>query len=331
LTGNEAKGRHVPVLLEEVLDGLRIRQGGVYLDGTVGAGGHSAAILNRHPSVRIIGVDRDPEALEMAAVRLKEFGNRATLLNGDFRYPDEILESAGLKTVDGILLDLGVSSMHLDTPERGFSFSREGPLDMRMDRTKGRPASEIVNNWDEGELAGMIYRFGEEKRARGVARAIIRERRENPILTTGHLARVVTSVPGMGKVRNIHPATRTFQALRIEVNEELIAIEEAIPRGIECLGPGGRMAVISFHSLEDRIVKRGFREGESPCRCPRDLHECRCGRESKGRVITKKPVVPSGAELEENPRSRSAKLRIFEKKEKDERGRKEIRDLVPRA
>jgi len=314
LTGNEVKEDHVPVLLEEVLEALRIRQGGVYLDGTVGAGGHAVRILERHPSVRVIGMDRDPEALRVAAERMSGFGDRAALIHGDFRHLGEALASKGLRVVDGILLDLGVSSMHLDNPERGFSFTGDGPLDMRMDQGEGRPASEIVNDWEARDIARMLFRFGEEKRAREIARAVVRERRKTPILTTGHLARVVASVPGMGKVRKIHPATRTFQALRIEVNGELDALEEGLPKGIECLKPGGRMAVISFHSLEDRIVKRGFREAENPCQCPRGLHECRCGRESQGRVITRKPVLPSDMEMGRNPRSRSAKLRIFEKR-----------------
>jgi 16S rRNA (cytosine1402-N4)-methyltransferase len=320
LTGNEASVQHVPVLLEDVLNGLRIRQGGVYLDGTVGAGGHTFEILARHPSVKVVGMDRDPAALEIAAGKLARFGERAVLVHGDFRCLDEALDSRGVGSVDGILLDLGVSSMHLDLPERGFSFTREGPLDMRMDQTDGLTASVIVNTWEEGDLARMFFRFGEEKRARDIARAIVRERKKGIIRTTGHLARVVASVPGMGRVRKIHPATRTFQALRIEVNRELDALEEAIPKGIERLAPGGRMAVISFHSLEDRIVKRGFRREENPCRCPRELHECRCGMLSRGKVITRRPVVPSEREMEENPRSRSAKLRIFEKKE--ERGKK---------
>ena len=314
MTGNEVKECHVPVLLEEVLEALRIRQGGVYLDGTVGAGGHAARILERHPSVRVIGMDRDPAALRVAAERVGRFGDRATLIHGDFRHLDEALASKGLRIIDGILLDLGVSSMHLDTPDRGFSFTGDGPLDMRMDQTEGRPASEIVNSWEAADLARMLFKFGEEKRAREIARAIVRERGKTPILTTTHLARVVASVPGMTKIRKIHPATRTFQALRIEVNRELDALGEVLPRGIECLKPGGRMAVISFHSLEDRIVKRGFREAENPCQCPRELHECRCGRESRGRVITRKPILPSEIEMGQNPRSRSAKLRIFEKK-----------------
>ena len=314
MTGNEAKECHVPVLLDEVLDGLQIRQGGVYLDGTVGAGGHAAQILERYPSVRIIGMDRDPEALRIAADRMKRFGDRAILIHDDFRHLERALDSRGLRSVDGILLDLGVSSMHLDLPERGFSFTRDGPLDMRMDQTAGRTAADIVNNWESRELAKMFFRFGEERRARDIARAIVREREKTPIVTTSHLASVVASVPGMAKVRKIHPATRTFQALRIGVNQELEALEEAIPKGINGLKPYGRMAVISFHSLEDRIVKRGFREEENPCRCPRELHECRCGRESRGKVITRRPVVPSEAERNENPQSRSAKLRIFEKK-----------------
>ncbi|UCG38632.1 MAG: 16S rRNA (cytosine(1402)-N(4))-methyltransferase RsmH [bacterium] len=313
MTGNEAARRHVPVLLEEVLDGLRIRQGGVYLDGTLGGGGHAREILERYAGTRVIGLDRDPEALEEAAGTLAGYGDRALLHRMDFRRMAEAIRASGLQRVDGIILDLGVSSMQLESDRRGFSFTREGPLDMRMDPDQGCPASEIVNSWDREDLARLLTRYGEEKRARSIAAAIVRERATAPITTTGHLARVVTSVPGMNRIRNIHPATRTFQALRIEVNDELGALEEAIPEGVKHLVDGGRMAVISFHSLEDRIVKRSFRRLESPCTCPRELPECRCGKVSEGKVITRKPVVPSAEEVGTNPRSRSARLRIFEK------------------
>jgi len=314
LAGNKVDGPHVPVLVEEVLDGLRIRQGGVYLDGTVGAGGHCAAILTRCLTARVIGMDRDRAALEMAGRKLEEFRERVILIHGNFRNLDEALDTRGVKDIDGIILDLGVSSMHLDLAQRGFSFSRNGPLDMRMDPEEGQPASQIVNNWEAGDLARLLSKYGEEKRARDIAAAIVRARKEAPILTTERLAGIVAGVPGMGRMRNIHPATRTFQALRIQVNEELEALEEAIPKGIDRLNPGGRVAVISFHSLEDRIVKRGFRKAQDPCRCPRSLPECVCGLKSLGHVVTKRPVLPSEGEKEKNPRSRSAKLRIFEKK-----------------
>jgi len=314
LTGKEPIGPHVPVLVEEILEGLGVREGCVYLDGTVGAGGHCEAILANCRSARVIGMDRDPSALAAAKERLEKYRDRVTLIHGNFRDMDEVLDSIGVARVDGIILDLGVSSMHLDLPERGFSFLRNGPLDMRMDPSGGHPAWEIVNNWSAGDLARILFRYGEEKRARDIAAAIVRERKREPIMTTGRLAEVVAAVPGMAKVRNIHPATRTFQALRIQVNGELEAIEKGVVKGIERLNPGGRMAVISFHSLEDRIVKRGFREAGNPCRCPRSLPMCVCGLQSLGRVVTRTPVIPSEREKETNPRSRSGKLRIFEKK-----------------
>jgi 16S rRNA (cytosine1402-N4)-methyltransferase len=235
------------------------------------------------------------------------------LVHNDFRFLDEALDEAGLASVDGILLDLGVSSMQLDEGDRGFSFTHDGPLDMRMDPGHEEPASALVNEMEPGELANLLYRYGEERRSRAIARAIARERDVAPIETTARLASIVAAVPGMGRMRNIHPATRTFQALRIAVNDELSAIEEAVPAGVGRLAPGGRMAVISFHSLEDRIVKRGFRELERPCRCPKEMPECRCGLVSAGKVITRRPIIPTEEEAELNPRSRSAKLRIFEK------------------
>jgi len=315
MTGNEAASRHFPVLLEEVLDGLNVRQGGVYLDGTLGAGGHAEALLSRHPDIRLVGMDRDPAALALAGGRLASFGDRLLLVHNDFRFLDEALDEAGLDSVDGILLDLGVSSMQLDEADRGFSFTHDGPLDMRMDPEGEEPASALVNEMEPGELANLLYRYGEERRSRAIARAIARERDVAPIETTARLASIVAAVPGMGRMRNIHPATRTFQALRIAVNDELSAIEEAVPAGVERLAPGGRMAVISFHSLEDRIVKRGFRELQRPCRCPKEMPECRCGLVSAGKVITRRPIIPTEEEAELNPRSRSAKLRIFEKAE----------------
>jgi 16S rRNA (cytosine1402-N4)-methyltransferase len=314
LTGNGARAVHVPVLLEEVLDGLRIRQGGVYLDGTLGAGGHTAGILARDPSTRVIGLDVDPAALKLAEMNLAVFGDRVRFVHGDFRNAAKILLSTGTDMVDGIILDIGISSMQLDLPERGFSFMRNGPLDMRMDQSSGIPASRIVNTWPQKDLSRLISRYGEERKARSIAAAIVREREAAPIETTQHLARIIAAVPGMGRVRNIHPATRTFQALRIEVNDELEALERVIPAGIGLLREGGRMAVISFHSLEDRIVKRGFKDLENPCRCPRELHECRCGAIASGKMVTRRPILASEEEKKINPRSRSAKLRIFEKK-----------------
>jgi len=319
VTGSEAICGHVPVLLEEVLEGLAIRQGGVYLDGTLGWGGHTLQILQRYEGTRVIGLDRDTVALEAASRRLVDYGDRVLFFQSDFRRLDEVLDDIGVELVDGVLLDLGVSSMQLEDADRGFSFSQDGPLDMRMTPDSGIAASEIVNTWSQEDLANLIFRFGEEKRSRAIARAIVREREKAPVVTTLRLAELISSVPGMGRMRNIHPATRTFQALRIEVNDELDAVRQAIPVSVERLTPGGRLAIISFHSLEDRIVKRAFREMESPCRCPKEFPECRCGKVSEGRVVTRRPVIPTDEEITANPRSRSAKLRVFEKKKPEAR------------
>jgi 16S rRNA (cytosine1402-N4)-methyltransferase len=317
LTGNEVYSCHVPVLLEEVLEGLAVRRGGVYLDGTVGLGGHAIAILERYENSRVIGLDRDAEALKIAAARMAQFGSRVALFHTDFRCLVEMLDEAGVERVDGILLDLGVSSLQLEDAGRGFSFSQDGPLDMRMDTDHGVAASQIINTWSRDDLANLFFTYGEEKRSRAIASAIVRDRDKAPIEGTLHLAELIRRVPGMGKVRNIHPATRTFQALRIEVNDELEALKQAIPAGVERLVPGGRFGIISFHSLEDRIVKRAFRELQSPCECPKEFPECRCGKVSAGRVITRRPVIPGKDEVAANPRSRSAKLRVFEKREKE--------------
>jgi 16S rRNA (cytosine1402-N4)-methyltransferase len=318
LTGSEAIWRHVPVLLEEVLEGLAIRQGGVYLDGTIGWGGHALQILQRHEGTRVIGLDRDGTTLKAASRRLADYDDRVQLFHSDFRRLAEALAEAGVGLVDGILMDLGVSSMQLEDAGRGFSFSQDGPLDMRMNPDSGITAFEIVNTWEQKDLASLIFKYGEEKRSRSIASAIVRERDAAPITSTLRLAELVSSVPGMGRVRNIHPATRTFQALRIEVNDELNALKQVIPVSVERLVPGGRLAIISFHSLEDRIVKRSFKELQDPCQCPKEFPECRCGKVSAGRVLTKRPVVPSEEEITVNPRSRSAKLRVFEKKQEPE-------------
>jgi len=318
MTGSEASCRHVPVLLEEVLDGLAIRQGGVYLDGTLGWGGHTSQILERYEGTRVIGMDRDLAALEAASLKLANFGDRFLLFHRDFRQLEEVLDEADVGLVDGALMDLGVSSMQLEDAHRGFSFAQDGPLDMRMDPESGMAASEIVNTWAQTDLANLFYRYGEERRSRAIAAAIVRAREGSPITNTLQLANLISAVPGMGRVRNIHPATRTFQALRIEVNEELDAVRQVIPAGLRRLAPGGRLAIISFHSLEDRIVKRSFRELESPCQCPKEFPECRCGKVSAGKVLTRRPVVPSEEEIMVNPRSRSAKLRVFEKRQEPE-------------
>jgi len=321
LTGSKVMSRHVPVLLEEVLEGLAIRQGGVYLDATIGLGGHTLEILQRYEAVRMIGLDRDGEALEAASARLAEYGDRVRLFNADFRHLNEVLDEAGVEALDGVLMDLGVSSMQLEDADRGFSLSQDGPLDMRMDPRSKVTASQIVNTWSKEDLARLFFQFGEEKRSRAIAAAIVKERETVPLQTTLHLAELIRSVPGMARVRNIHPATRTFQALRIQVNGELDALSQAIPAAVWRLLPAGRLVIVSFHSLEDRIVKKSYRELENPCRCPREFPECRCGRVSAGRVVTRRPIIPTEDEIRANPRSRSAKLRVFERKREKEEGK----------
>jgi 16S rRNA (cytosine1402-N4)-methyltransferase len=308
--------RHRPVLLEEALEGLRVRPGGVYLDGTVGEAGHAREILARWEGTRLVGIDKDPDALELASRALEPFGARVRLSWGSFSDLGRVLDEADLAEVDGILFDLGVSSGQLEEPARGFSFLREGPLDMRMNPASQPSAAQAVNGWEEEELARVIREYGEERCARRVAAAIVREREREPILTTTRLAGIVSGAVGFrgkGHQGGIHPATRTFQALRIAVNQELGDLALALPAGLARLSPGGRMAVISFHSLEDRMVKQFFRAQQSPCTCPRDWPRCVCGRTSSGRVVTRRAVTAGKAEMAANPRARSARLRVFEK------------------
>jgi 16S rRNA (cytosine1402-N4)-methyltransferase len=296
--------RHVPVLLAEVLGGLAPRSGGRYLDGTLGGGGHAAAVLEASaPNGRLLGIDADPAALEAAGIRLAAFGERATLAHGNFREIGRLAHEQGFEQIDGLLLDLGVSSHQIDTPERGFSFAADAPLDMRLDPTSGVTAADLVNNMSESELADMIFRYGEERGSRRVARFVAEARRKQPIERTLELAELVTRALG-GRHGKIHPATRTFQALRIAVNRELESLEAALPQAVGLLAPGGRIAIISFHSLEDRIVKLFFRAesgyggSEQPIRL---------------QIITKKPIEAREQEARANPRSRSAKLRVAEK------------------
>ncbi len=308
---------HRPVLLAEVVSLLRPHAGGRYVDCTVGAGGHAAALLEASsPDGRLLGIDADPQALHLAGEQLQRFGNRVRLVQGSFRDLRTLLGETGFEVVDGVLFDLGVSSMQLASAERGFSFQMEGPLDMRMGPGAARTAAELVNELPEPALAELIARYGEERWARRIARAIVERRRRIPIRTTTELAAVVAgAIPG-GQSRaggRIHPATRTFQALRIAVNDELRALEEALPAAIEALAPGGRVAVIAFHSLEDRIVKRAFARAAGRCTCPPRLPVCRCGAQAQVRIVTPKPIMPAPAEREANPRSRSARLRVAEK------------------
>jgi len=301
---------HEPVLYQEIIHALRPRDGGFYIDGTVGAGGHARGILEASsPSGKLIGLDLDPQALDLAQEQLSPFGERATLVRASYTTLGEQIKSLGWDSVQGILLDLGLSSMQLDTPERGFSLRTDGPLDMRFDPLAEIKAATLINNLPEADLADLIYRFGEERRSRQVARAIVAAR---PLHSTEELKEIVKKVVRKGKSR-IHPATRTFQALRIATNKELEAIEKVLPEAMAVLSPGGRLAVISFHSLEDRIVKQFFRYENRDCICPSEQPICTCNHQAALRLITRKPIRPAQAEIEANPRARSARLRVIEK------------------
>jgi 16S rRNA (cytosine1402-N4)-methyltransferase len=301
---------HIPVLYQEVLDLLQPQPGGLFIDGTLGAGGHTAGILEATaPNGRVLGFDKDPEAIEFAGARLAEFGDRVTLVNKSYADMPSTAPALGFDQVDGILLDLGLSSRQLDDGERGFSFRYAAPLDMRFDQTQGKTAADLVNNLSEAELADIFWRYGEEKQGRKMARIIIANR---PITTTTQLADLIEANAGQRR-RRIHPATLVFQGLRIAVNQELEAVESGIPAAIELLKTGGRIAVISFHSLEDRFVKRLFRDLSQDCICPPEQLICNCDHRATVKLVTRKAVKATGAELETNPRSRSARLRVAEK------------------
>jgi 16S rRNA (cytosine1402-N4)-methyltransferase len=300
---------HLPVLLNEVLDGLEVKAGGTYIDCTLGAGGHARAILERsEPKGRLLGIDRDPTAIQLSESQFISYGDRVRLVGDSFVRLEAIASAEGFMPADGVLLDLGVSSLQLDDGLRGFSFQREGPLDMRMDPKAQMTAEHLVNELAEAELADIIAKYGEEPKARAITRAILRGR---PIRTTLQLAQVVASVAG--RRRRIHPATRTFQALRIAVNGELEALSAAFPQTIAVLARGGRVAIISFHSLEDRLVKEFMARESHDCICPPELPVCRCKHQRTLRILSKKPLRPTAQEVRQNPRSRSAKLRIAER------------------
>ncbi|MBI4829400.1 MAG: 16S rRNA (cytosine(1402)-N(4))-methyltransferase RsmH [Nitrospinae bacterium] len=307
---------HIPVLLNEVLSFIGGPQTGIVADATIGGGGHAEAILRAMGMARVIGLDQDGEAVERVRARLTPlFPGRIRVEKARFDQLGEVLDRLGTPRVDAALFDLGVSSFHLDDPARGFSFLRDGPLDMRMDRDDPLTAADIVNHREERELSLIFRQYGEERHATRIARAIVRERARAAIETTGALAEIVAAaIPARERRASaIHPATRVFQALRIAVNRELEILDPALRAAAERLSPGGRIAVISFHSLEDRIVKRAFADMEPQCRCPKDLPVCRCGRPGILRVLTRKPVAPGSAEVEQNPRARSARLRVAER------------------
>ena len=306
---------HQSVLPAEVLQYLAPRPGGVYVDGTLGGGGHSELILEAiGPDGVLYGIDRDPAALAAASERLSRFGDRFQPLQGSFGDLAKLLATKGVREIDGLLLDLGVSSPQLDRPERGFSFRADGPLDMRMDPTQGETAADLVNSLSERELEQAIKEYGEERWARKIAQRIVTARQEQPFTTTLQLAALVErTIPRRFQEDRIHPATRTFQGLRILVNGELEQVEQGLQAAIGLLKPGGRLVVISFHSLEDRIVKQRLRDAASGCRCPRQLPQCVCGQVPLLRVLTSRPVTAGAVELADNPRSRSAKLRSAER------------------
>ena len=301
---------HEPVMLKEVIDSLIVSKTGVYVDGTVGGAGHSYAIL-KETDAFLVGIDCDEQALQFAESRLAEFGSRKVLIKGNFADLSKVLEELNIEKVDGVLLDLGVSSHQLNTAHRGFSFNQQARLDMRMDRSLKQSAYDIVNSFAQNELENIIKFYGEEKMASRIARTISKKRQLSPIETTTELAAIVAScMPAKLKWQKIHPATRTFQAIRIAVNNELDNIKPAINAAAEALKPGGRLCVISFHSLEDRIVKNEFRALSGVCVCPREIPFCICQREAKLKNITRKALIPAAEEIEANPRARSAKLRV---------------------
>lgn len=314
---------HTSVLLQECIDGLAIKPDGIYVDGTCGGAGHSSEIAKRLTTGYLIGIDQDETAVQVATERLSVFGERATVVHSNFCELDHVCRMLDIPHIDGFLADLGVSSYQLDTPERGFSYMADAPLDMRMDsrepvgdheREHLLTAYDVVNNYSESELRRVLYEYGEERFAPRIAQRIVRMRQIAPIATTGELVAIIKeAIPAAAREGGHHPAKRSFQAIRIEVNRELDVIRPALEAALELLNPGGRMAVITFHSLEDRIVKQTFADMASGCTCPKSLPVCVCGKKPRVKIISKKPILPSAEELAVNPRSRSAKLRIAEK------------------
>ena len=311
----EIKFSHVSVLLRECIEALNIKPDGIYVDCTAGGGGHSLEIVKRLTAGgRLIAIDRDEDALRAAGARLADYADRVTFVHSNYAMLQSVLADLGIPKADGVLADLGVSSYQLDTAERGFSYMQDAPLDMRMDREQPLSARDVVNTYSEEELRRILYDYGEEKFARNIAANIVKRRSERPIETTLELAELVKdSMPKAAREGGHHPAKRTFQAIRIEVNAELSSIPPALDAAVHAMNPGGRVAVITFHSLEDRLVKQKFAALSSGCTCPREFPVCVCGKKPVVRVITKKPVTAGEDELEVNPRSRSAKLRVAEK------------------
>lgn len=307
--------RHTSVLLEETIDNLQVKPDGIYLDGTLGGGGHSFQIVSKlGTGGRLIGIDQDEAAIEAAGLRLQPYADKITLIRDNYRNARQALAKIGIDRVDGIALDLGVSSFQLDHAERGFSYKYDTPLDMRMDLRQSLTAADILNRYSESELYHVIKDYGEEQFAKNIAKHIVNARKDKPIETTGELNEIIkAAIPAKMRVTGGHPSKRTFQAIRIECNKELEVLKDSLDDFIDMLSPKGRICIITFHSLEDRIVKTAFRRNENPCTCPPDFPVCVCGQVSKGMVVTRKPILPSAEELAANKRAKSAKLRVFEK------------------
>lgn len=306
---------HKSVLLYETVDSLNIRPDGIYVDGTLGGGGHAYEVCRRlGEHGRLIGIDQDADAIAAATKRLEPFADKVTVVRSNYENIASVLHELGIEKVDGIYLDLGVSSYQLDTASRGFTYREDAPLDMRMDQRNTQTAADIVNTYSEMELYRIIRDYGEDRFAKNIAKHIVRQRQEKPYETTGELIETIkAAIPAKIRATGGHPAKRTFQAIRIELNHELDVLNCSIDTMIDLLNPGGRLSIITFHSLEDRIVKKRFRDNENPCICPPEFPVCMCGRKSKGTVITRKPIVPREEELEYNKRSKSSKLRVFER------------------
>lgn len=306
---------HTSVLLKETIEGLKIKPEGIYVDGTLGGGGHAFQIAAKLSAKgRLVGIDQDEAAIRAAGERLKEFGELVTIVRSNFRNTPEVIASLGIGAIDGMILDLGVSSYQFDTAERGFSYRYDAPLDMRMDIRQTLTAEQIVNHYTEQELFRVIRDYGEDRFAKNIAKHIVKARQQSPIRTTEELNEIIrAAIPAKVRAEGGHPSKRTFQAIRIECNRELEVLKDSLEELIDLLKPGGRLCIITFHSLEDRIVKNAFRKAENPCTCPPGFPVCVCGKVSKGKIITGKPIQPDEEERKENPRSKSAKLRIFEK------------------
>ena len=306
--------KHYSVMLSETIEGLAVKPDGIYVDGTLGGAGHSSLVASKLPTGRLIGIDQDGDAIEAATKRLGPYKDKVTIVRDNYENIPAVLDRLGIDKVNGILLDLGVSSYQLDRAERGFSYMADAPLDMRMDDRMEKTAGDIVNGYSETELFHIIRDYGEDSFAKNIAKHIVQERAKKPVETTGELAEIIKqSIPAKLRMTGGHPAKKTFQAIRIELNRELQVLSDSLSGMMERLAPGGRLCIITFHSLEDRIVKNAFKKAESPCICPPGLPVCVCGRKPVGKIITKHPIVPGEKELEENSRSKSAKLRIFEK------------------